>query len=287
MGAVVGYAHPVFAPLSDGSAAEAFRSPRSMDARELVVDAALGLVDSMDLIGPNDVEGTAMLYHHLLNCGLRLAATVGTDVWLSYSRGPLISNPPGWARVYADLRGAPLSISAFQAAIRAGRTIATNGPWLELLVDGRPPGDLIEAEPGQKMSVLARATGLGIASLEVVGPHGVVTRTEAATAIETTIEVTDSLWLSAVARGPRHQSVLGPVVFAHTSPVFVNVEGRPLKSAASARWLLDWLSRLEELVVTHGQFADDRQRAELLALIERARAYYQVLANGWPAKARP
>jgi hypothetical protein len=33
-----------------------------------------------------------MLYHHLLNCGLRLAASVGTDVWLSYSRGPLISN---------------------------------------------------------------------------------------------------------------------------------------------------------------------------------------------------
>jgi hypothetical protein len=65
---------------------------------------------SGDLVcGPDDVEGTAVLYHHLLSCGLRLAATVGTDVWLSFSRGPLFSNPPGWGRVYADLRGAPRS----------------------------------------------------------------------------------------------------------------------------------------------------------------------------------
>ncbi|HJW60661.1 MAG TPA: CehA/McbA family metallohydrolase, partial [Actinomycetota bacterium] len=109
LGATVGYTHPVFSPLADGSPAGAFAHPRSVEARELVADAALGLVDSVDLIGPSDVEGTAVLYHHLLSCGLRLAATAGTDVWLSYSRGPLISNPPGWGRVYADLRGEPLS----------------------------------------------------------------------------------------------------------------------------------------------------------------------------------
>jgi hypothetical protein len=65
-----------------------------MEAHELVADAAIGLIDSVDLIGPSDVEGTAVLYHHLLSCGLRLAATVGTDVWLSYSRGPLLSTRP-------------------------------------------------------------------------------------------------------------------------------------------------------------------------------------------------
>ena len=98
----------MFSPLADGSPAGAFAVSRSVEARELVADAALGLVDSVDLIGPSDVEGTAVLYHHLLSCGLRLAATAGTDVWLSYSRGPQFSNPPGWARVYADLRGEPL-----------------------------------------------------------------------------------------------------------------------------------------------------------------------------------
>jgi hypothetical protein len=150
LGATLGYTHPVFSPLADGSAAGAFAFPRSMEARELVADAALGLIDSVDLIGPSDVEGTAVLYHHLLSCGLRLAATVGTDVWLSYSRGPLLSNPPGWGRVYADLRGAPLSVAAFAEAVRTGRTLATNGPWLELEVDGRGPGDRVGAAPGRR-----------------------------------------------------------------------------------------------------------------------------------------
>jgi hypothetical protein len=284
LGATVGYAHPVFAPLSDGSAAEAFRSPRSMDARELVVDAPLGVVDSMDLLGPSDVEGTAILYHHLLNCGLRLAATVGTDVWLSYSRGPLISNPPGWARVYADLRGAPLSVAAFQAAIRAGRTIATTGPWLELLVDGHRPGDVIEAEPGQTLSVSVRCEGTGVEGLELIAPKGVVVRTDATTSvgagIETSVSAARSMWLCAVARGPRHPAALGPVVFAHTSPVYVDVPGHPLDGATSAHWLLDWLARLDEMVRTHGHFAHESQRNELLALIERARAYYAARLDG-------
>jgi hypothetical protein len=282
-GATVGYTHPVFAPLSDGSPAEAFGFPRSVEARELVADAALGLVDSVDLLGPNDAEGTAVLYHHLLNCGLRLAATAGTDVWLSYSRGPLISNPPGWARVYADLRGAPLSVAAFQEAIRAGRTMATNGPWLELRVDGRSPGDVLQAEPGRRLPVSARVEGPGVRSLQLVGPDGVLAQADATgpepPAIETTVGVEDSRWLCAVARGPRHPAALGPVVFAHTSPVHVQVGGRPVARAASARWLLDWLDRFEQLLTAHGRFADDRQRGEVVAVVERARPFYQSLVK--------
>ena len=54
LGATVGYTHPVFSPLADGTPAGAFVNPRSVEARELVADAALGLVDSVDLLGPND-----------------------------------------------------------------------------------------------------------------------------------------------------------------------------------------------------------------------------------------
>jgi hypothetical protein len=273
LGATVGYTHPVFSPLSDGTPAEAFGFPRSVEARELVADAALGLVDSVDLLGPSDAEGTALLYHHLLNCGLRLAATAGTDVWLSFSSGPLISNPPGWCRVYADLRGAPLSVAAFQDAIRAGRTLATNGPWLELSVEGRGPGDAVEVEPGTSLQVTVTCTGLGVESLQLIGPDGVVAGSDGA-AIDTTVEATDSTWLCAVARGPEHDSVPGAPVFAHTSPVHVEVPARPLRRPASALWLLDWLDRLDGLVREHGHFANDAQRDDVLAVIERARPYY-------------
>jgi hypothetical protein len=293
LGATVAYTHPVFSSLADGSPAGAFAFPRSVEARELVADAALGLVDSVDLIGPSDVEGTAVLYHHLLSCGLRLAATVGTDVWLSHSRGPLFSNPPGWARVYADLRGAPLSVAAFAEAIRAGRTLATNGPWVELAVDGAGPGEVVAAAPGRRLEVAVRSRGFGVERLELVGPDGVVAAAQApeagggagagggvaALAIDTAVEARDPLWLCAVARGPGHPSVLGPVVFAHTSPVWVEVGGRPVRRPASARWLLDWLDRLEALLAGHGRFADDGQRAELAAVVGRARAVYRAIAG--------
>jgi hypothetical protein len=284
LGATVGYTHPVFSPLADGSPADAFAYPRSVEARELVADAALGLVDSVDLIGPSDVEGTALLYHHLLSCGLRLAATAGTDVWLSYSRGPLFSNPPGWGRVYADLRGEPLSVAAFAGAIRAGRTLATNGPWLELAVGGHEPGDQVQAARGDRLAVTVRVEGPGVERLELVGPDGVLAHAEAdggaAPAIDTELEVDGPAWLCAVARGPGHPSVPGPVVFAHTSPVWVEVDSRPVRRPASARWLLDWLDRFETLLGEHGRFADDAQRAEVVAVIERARRWYRAIADG-------
>jgi hypothetical protein len=283
LGATVGYTHPVFSPLADGSPAAAFAFPRSVEARELVADAALGLVDSVDLLGPSDAEGTTVLYHHLLSCGLRLAATVGTDVWLSHARGPLLSNPPGWGRVYADLRGAPLSVAAFADAVRAGRTLATNGPWPTLEVDGHGPGDRVEAAPGRRLPVTVRVSGPGVERLELVGPDGVLARAgtgrDPGPAIDTRVEVAGSTWLCAVARGPGHSEVLGPVTFAHTSPVWVEVDGRPVRRPASARWLLDWLDRFETLLADHGRFADATQRAEVVAVIDRARAVYRAIAS--------
>jgi hypothetical protein len=278
LGATVTATHPVMGRLTDGTAAGAFAAARSMSARELVADAPLGLVDSVDLLGPSDAAGSALLYRHLLNCGLRLAATVGTDIWLSYSRGPLLANPPGYARMYADLRGAPLSVAAYQDAIRAGRTLATNGPWLELSVDRRPPGDVIEAADGDTLAVTVRVEGNGADRVELVGPDGVITSSDGD--IDTTVTVDGSLWLCAVATGPPTRECLGPSVFAHTSPVHVEVAGRPVVRAASAEWLLDWLDRLEALLRSDGRFDNDDQRDELLTVVEQGRAYYRGLLPG-------
>ena len=109
--------HPAFAEFpDDGSTAPLLPAiPRSVEARELVADAALGVVDSVDLISPFNDEGAVFLYHRLLSCGLRLAATAGTDTFLSFSHGPgVASNPPGWGvsmRTWA-IRG--LSVAGVQ-----------------------------------------------------------------------------------------------------------------------------------------------------------------------------
>jgi len=275
LSATVGYPHPVFAPFGDDGGTEAFfANPRSVEARELVVDAALGLVDSLDLLSPFDDEAAVYLYHRLLSCGLRLTATAGTDVFLSFSHGPgVASNPPGWARVYAHLGDAPLSVPAFKEAVRAGRTVVTNGPWLTFDVAGRGPGAVIDAAVGDRLTVTADA--IGVDRLTIVGPDGVL---GSGGGLEYTVD--GPTWLAAVARGPA--TGLAPAGLAHTTPVYVDVDGVRVARAGAAEWCLGLVDGLERLLAEHGVFADgqrERRLADYAELLETARRFYREAAE--------
>ena len=267
-----------------GSTSRFFQTPRSVEARELVADAALGVVDSIDLISPFDYEGAVFLYHRLLSCGLRLAATAGTDSFLSFSHGPgTASNPPGWGRVYAQLGGQALSVAAFKEAIRGGRTVVTNGPWLTLDVNGQGPGAVLDLAVGDRLDVRASVQGPGAEHLTVVGPDGVMAQGDAASELrfETTLD-RGPTWIAAVARGAGHPNTLDQSVLAHTSPVYVDVAGRRVTRVADARWCLRLLDTLERFVSQHGHF-DPATRAahfgDLVAVLEAARAFYRRVAD--------
>jgi hypothetical protein len=275
LSATVGYPHPVFAPFGEDGSTEAFFSnPRSVEARELVVDAALGLVDSIDLLSPFDDEAAVYLYHRLLSCGLRLTATAGTDVFLSFSGGPgVASNPPGWARVYAHLGDRPLSVEAFKQAIRDGRTVVTNGPWPTFAVAGHGPGEVIDARVGERLTVAA--TVIGADRLTVVGPDGVVAET-GEDRLACTVEVDGPTWLAAVARGPANG--LAPNGLAHTTPVYVDVDGARVARASAADWCLGLIDGLQRLLVEHGTFVPERRErrlADYADLLDAGRRYYR------------
>jgi hypothetical protein len=277
LGAVTTYAHPVFAPEGDGPD-ELFRPFRMVEARELVADAALGLVDAVELVSCFDDRGALVLYHHLLSCGLRLAAVAGTDTFLSFARGPApASNPPGWGRVYAQLGGAPLSVDAFGAAVRAGATVVTNGPWLSIEVDGAGPGAVLDRWPGDRLAVRVTTAGSGVERLVLYGPDGELAATEGGL-LEHELTVDDALWLAAAAHGGSDPHTVGAPVFAHTTPVYVDVAGRRVGRAASARWCLRLLDGLQELAAEQGRFDPDdraRQLGDLVAVLDRARTFYR------------
>ncbi|MET0188665.1 MAG: CehA/McbA family metallohydrolase, partial [Pseudonocardia sediminis] len=279
LGAVTTYAHPVFAPGED-TTGDLFRPFRMVEARELVADAALGVVDAVELVSCFDDRGAVVLYHHLLSCGLRLAATAGTDTFLSFAHGPApASNPPGWGRVYARLDGRPLSVEAFTDAVRAGATTVTNGPWPTLHVDGHGPGAVLDRRPGDRVTVRATTTGSGVERLVLHGPDGEVAATAGDT-LELEVPVgDDGFWLAAAAYGGDDDPyTVGAPVFAHTSPVHVEADGRRVARAGSARWCLRMLDGLQELAAEHGRFdpADrERQVGDLTDVLDRARAFYR------------
>jgi len=282
LGGTVGYTHPVVSPLTDGDPSPVFVSPRSVEARELPADAALGLVDSMDLLGPSPAspEGAAYLYHRLLNCGLRLAPTAGTDVFLSFTHCASLSNPPGFGRAYVNLRGAPLSVHGWQDAVRAGRTFVTNGPWLEFDVAGHSPGDILDVAAGTALRLRARCVGVGAERLSIIGPDGElvgidVTGEEAY--VEVVVDVKEPGWFAAVARGGTHPNVLAPQTFAHTGPVHVELNGQRIGRATDAAWCIDWIDRVEALAREHGTFHHQHQLGDLIVVLDQARAVYREL----------
>jgi len=279
LGALTTYAHPVFAPGDDED--DLFRPFRMVEARELVADAALGAVDAVELVSCFDDRGALVLYHHLLSCGLRLAATAGTDTFLSFARGPApASNPPGWGRVYARLGDAPLSTASFAAAVRAGRTVVTNGPWLTFEVDGHGPGAVLDRRAGERLRVRARAVGRGVEELVLYGPDGVIASGTAELEHEVTAD--RGLWLAPAAHGGSDPHTVGAPVFAHTTPVYVDVDDRRVARRASARWCLRQLDLLQELAREQGRFdpdAREQQCGDLVEVLDRAREFYRSIAS--------
>jgi hypothetical protein len=89
------------------------------------------------------------VWYQLLNLGFRIAPSAGTD----FPCGP--PSLPGRERFYARIEGEPTRRS-FVEAVRAGRTFVTNGPMIELLVDGRGPGDEVALEAPGSVVVLGR-----------------------------------------------------------------------------------------------------------------------------------
>ena len=141
-----------------------FRTTAASEARELPADAALGLVGLRSTSWrPRFArpDGAAHLYHRLLNCGLRLAATAGTDVFLSFAHlARRFSNPPGCGRVFADLGASGCRWQLGRRRCRAGRTVVTNGPWLSIELDGHGPGDVVDRQPGRRLAVRAPVPGV-------------------------------------------------------------------------------------------------------------------------------
>jgi hypothetical protein len=52
-------------------------------------------------------------------------------------------------------------VEAFKEAIREGRTIVTNGPWLTFEVNGQGPGAVLDMAAGDRLDIRARVQGRG------------------------------------------------------------------------------------------------------------------------------
>jgi TolB protein len=268
---LVGYAHPFDAY------PDPVRDPSLTD--ELPVDVALGKVDYLEVVGFSDHKSTAEVWYHLLNCGFHLPAAAGTDAMANYAS---LRGPVGLNRVYAKVATGSLDHEAFLAAIRAGHTFVTNGPLLGFTLEGKGPGDDLDAPPAAKLHVWLRSV-VPVNHLEFVCNGKVMhsfkvneggTNSDA----DETISLKQSGWcvLRAWNDQPR-DPVLDIYPYATTSPVYVTVPGAPLSSAPDAAYFEAWIARLTQAALLNQDYNTPAEKTAVLDLLDRALKVYEQL----------
>jgi hypothetical protein len=66
---------------------------------------------------------------------------------------------------------------------------------------------------------------------------------------------------------------------AHTSPIYVTVDGKPTASKADAEFMMRWIDRLVEVAQQPGRYQTDAQRADVLAIYREAKDVYEEIAR--------
>jgi TolB protein len=268
-GALTGYVHPF------DSHPEPADSTRPL-THEIPVDVALGKVDYYEAVGfVDNYEATAKVWYQLLNCGFRLPAGAGTDAMANFAS---LRGPVGMNRVFVK-SGARLDHRGWLAALKQGRSFATNGPLLGFELNGKGVGDEITLPTGR--GTLAARVSLQsyvpIDRLEIVGNGKVVAevpltgdRTRISTRISVPVSTSGWYLLRARGNGPAYP-ILDVYPYATTSPIYVTVGKQPIRSRVDAEYFIAWINRLEAGVRAYPHWNTDAEKDHALTTIRQAR----------------
>jgi TolB protein len=233
-------------------------------AKSLPMDVALGRIDSLDINA--FYEATVPLWYRLLNCGFRLPASAGTDVFLNRVNSRL----PGADRAYVGIDG-EFSYDGWIRGLKAGKSFVTNGPMIDF-----PPGSTIKLDGPGDVPVKAEATSLApidrfevVLNGEVVG-KGELGADKLSARIDQRVKVTKSGWYGVRVFAGKQQ--------AHSSPVYVEVAGKPAGSKADAEYFLAWIDRLEAQLRKRDRVPGDALKKHVDDQLNAAREVYRAIA---------
>ncbi len=222
------YVHPVSTrgmarptPWAEASIADLYGSVPV----ELVPDAVLGDLDALEIVCLwSDEVLTSQIWHLLLNAGIPIVPSAGTDVMNNFYRTMAI----GTSRVYAQT-GTVENWSNYMDALRSGRTFVTNGPFLEFSVGGAGPGHVVSA--GDVSWSLDVATATEVDRIEVLVNGEVAWSGEGlggpgSRRFEGDLTLPEGGWVAARAvGGPARWPMMANYPFAHTAPVWIGSVG--------------------------------------------------------------
>jgi hypothetical protein len=191
--------------------------------------------------------------------------STGTD-WFLYD----------FSRVYVRVEG-ELTIQNWLDALAKGRSFITNGPLLELVAEGKKPGDVLELSGPANLSVFGRAASRhDFGQLELVLNGQVVHTTPAGksgnhwtAAIQYKLPIQEPGWIALRVRCQAKNELDGPL-FAHTSPIYVDMAGKRIFQASAAAVLIDDMQHAIEEIIRQARFGDNVEQDSVLSIYRDA-----------------
>jgi hypothetical protein len=274
-GAYVGYVHayagerdPLEAELGGGKGA--------------IVDAALGTTDAIEW----SAAGRAGFFplYALWNNGLKVTAVGGEDSISNLHMSKLV----GSQRTYVFTGDRGLDMHAWLGGMRAGHAFVTNGPLVELTVNGSMPGETVTL-PATGSAVTVQAHVRSIVPLQKVTlyfngqiveeiPLGADRRRAD---FNKTMPVTSSGWYHLRAEGAPGDRFPLDTAYPQgfTNPVWVTIGSQPIRHRASAEYALTWIDKLQKLAEAWPGWRSQKEKDHVYAQFDEARRVYRRLAS--------
>ncbi|MBM3739453.1 MAG: hypothetical protein FJW39_27100 [Acidobacteria bacterium] len=272
-GAIVGFAH--------------FHG--SMPHSQLLLNLVQNRIDFVEMLQYGWIKTKA--WYQLLNAGLRVVGTAGCDFPDPHNHfRPWPRHLPllGPERTLVKAEAGESAYTAWAEGIKRGAVLITNGPLLEFEVNGETSGKVFDWS-GDSREIDATATAVfyrPIVKVEMILNGRIVatapgdgTQTEVKLRLPT--KVTESSWIAARAKSVSYPGE--PEIWAHTNPVYILKDGKPVyvkrdRDALHQRWAAE-----VEYYKTAGlRFEKESQRDELMRMAEDTLRSLEGPQPPWP-----
>jgi hypothetical protein len=231
--------------------------------REDVPNFVTGKLDAQNIFDGGSHGSYEDSFYRYLNAGIRVPFSTGTD-WFMYDL----------ARVYTKVAGS-LGIKSWLEALVAGRSFISNGPLLELNVDGKDLGDTLELASGREVSVKAAASArLNFGNLQLIRNGKIVLESAPKprnghfeAGLDCRIKIDGPSWL-ALRISSQANNEFGRTLFAHTSPIYVKVGGKSIRQVDEVAYLIKQMEEAKQEIATKALFASPKERDAVLSVYE-------------------
>lgn len=203
-------------------------------------------------------------FYRYLNLGLKVPFSTGTD-WFMYD----------FSRVYVPLHDELTSVSWLKE-LRDGRSFITNGPLLELEAERGGLGETLSLPGPNRVTFAAKAMGrVDFGQIEMIYNGKVVDQAAARKEAgyyhadkHFRVEVKEPGWVALRIKPDANVNELGRPLFAHTSPIYLEVDGKTIFRKETAEQLVAEMRQSIETIKALGEFNSDATRDQLLAVYE-------------------